>query len=253
MSETAHLLAAAWNGGPVVGVLETPVETIDDGYAIQDALTKALGKPIVGWKLAQTTTAAQAAFGLSEATVSPLLDGMIVETGASFARRRFHIPEVEAEIVIELAEPLSGTPSPDDVAAAAAGVRMAIEVADTRYADKPSQGVPGAIADMNSCGALVVGPLMPMPTLATLREGTVSATLGDGTVVPGLPAEARPDPLAVVAFLTTFVGRRGLTLPSGTIVTTGTHTPPTKSAPGRIAATFADVGEVYAELSAPRA
>lgn len=252
MSETATLLAAAYTGGPIVGTLETPVESIDDGYDIQAVVAEKIGKPIVGWKLAQTTAPAQAAFGLAEATVSPLLEGMVVPSDTVFGAGRFHKPEIEAEIVIELASALPGPSTREEVEKAAAGVRIAIEVADTRYADKPSQGVPGVIADMNSCGALVVGPLMPLEKLDALRNAEPSATLGDGTVVPGVPAEARPDPLAVVAFLTEFIGRKGLSLPAGTIITTGTHNPPTPSGPGRIAATFKDVGEVTARLAEPR-
>ncbi|MEM8665594.1 MAG: hypothetical protein AAGF49_15915, partial [Pseudomonadota bacterium] len=95
-------------------------------------------------------------------------------------------------------------------------------------------------------------PLQPLETLEAMRAAGVTATLGDGTAVPGLAAAARPDPLAVVAFLTEFVGRRGLSLPAGVIITTGTHTPPTPTPPGRIAAHYAGVGEISAVLGAPR-
>lgn len=252
MSETADTLAAAFDGGAIIAALDTPVETIEDGYAIQDAVVERLGRRIIGWKLAQTTAAAQAANGLAEATVAPLLEGMIVPADTVFGAGRFHIPEVEAEIVVELASPLEGPSDVAAVKAAAAGVRLAIEVADTRYADKPAQGVPGVIADMNSCGALVVGPLRPLEDLDALRSADVSATLGDGTVVPGLDVGARPDPLAVVAFLTEFLARSGRSLEAGMMITTGTHTPPTKSGPGRIAADFGEAGTLTARLGEPR-
>lgn len=247
----AERLAAAFKGGGPVESLSEPVASIAEGYRLQTAMRQTLGLPIVGYKLAQTTPAAQAAFGLAEATVSPLLEGMIVPGDTVFPPRRFYRPEVEAEIAVELRDALKGASTVEQVRQAAAGIRLAIEVADTRYVDKPAQGVPGAIADLNSCGALVVGTLLPLSELEAARQATVTARLGDGSTVPGLPVEARPDPLAVVAFLTEFLDRRGDVLPAGAIITTGTHTPPTLTGPGLIAADFPGVGTVTARLSEP--
>lgn len=253
MEDDARRLAAAFGGDKAIDRLSEPPVDPEAAYVVQRAVREAIGRMIVGYKLAQTTKLAQEPLGLAEPTVSPLLEGMVVDSGTSFDDGSFHKPEIEAEIVIEIAKPLRGAVSVDDVVEAAAGVRMAIEVADTRYVDKPSMGVPSVIADMNSCGALVVGPLMPMEQLTALREAAVTATLGDGTVVQTLPDAARPDPLAVVAFLCEFINRRGELVPAGAVITTGTHTAPTRSGPGPIAATFGDLGTVTATLGAPRA
>lgn len=245
----AERLAAAFRGEGPLEALSEPITSIAEGYRIQTAMRQALGLRIVGYKLAQTTRGAQEAFGLSEPTVAPLLEGMIVPADTVFGPRKFYNPEVEAEIAVELRDSIQGAASVDEVRQAAAGVRLAIEVADTRYVDKPAQGVAGSIADLNSCGALVVGPLEPLSQLDALREADVTARLGDGTEVPGLPREARPDPLAVVAFLTEFLDRRGDVLQSGAIITTGTHTPPTRSGPGLISVEFAGLGNISARLS----
>jgi len=105
---------------------------------------------------------------------------------------------------------------------------------------------------MNSCGALVIGPLEAVDGLEAAVTASVITRLGDGSIVSNLPAEARPDPLATVAFLSRFVSERGHSLPAGTIITTGTHTPPTATGPGLAVVEFDGVGRVSARLSDPR-
>ena len=249
MSVDAERLAAAFRGAGPLAALEAPPADIAAGYDLQDAVRALLGDPIVGWKLAVTTAAAQAAAGLDAPTVSPLLKGMIVPSDTVFGSHRFYKPEGEAEIVIELAETIDKAVTPAEVREAMAGLRLAIEIADTRYVDKPAMGPAGVIADMNSCGSLVVGPLEGMSQLDDARAADVFMRLGDGSMVQGLAPGARPDPLGVVAFLSGFVTARGHVLPAGTIITTGTHVPPTRTTPGLLAAEFAGVGRVNCRLS----
>jgi len=254
MSADAERLAAAFLGdGPPVDALDALPRTVEEGYALQDRVLAAIGRPIVGWKLAQTTPAAQAASGIDAPTVAPLLDGMIVPADTVFPARRFFKPEVEAEVVIELGRDVTGPAPTDALVSAIAGIRLAIEIADTRYVDKAAMGIAAVIGDMNSCGALVVGPLLDRDELVGAIDGPVIARLGDGSLLEALAPEMRPRPVEMLAFLAGFVSRRGHTLPAGTRITTGTHTAPTRSGPGLVAADFRSVGKVSARLSEPRA
>jgi 2-keto-4-pentenoate hydratase len=247
----AQRLAAALDGDGLVADLDDRPTNVAAGYALQDAVRAVLGRPIVGWKLAQTVPAAQAAAGIDAPTVSPLLDGMIVPADTVFPPGRFYKPEAEAEIAIELKDAIEGPVGPQDVRAAAAGFRLAIEIADTRYMDKPGMGTPAVIADMNSCGALIISALEDMATIDDAAKASVITRLGDGGLVATLPPEMRPKPLEVVAFLSRFVSERGHTLPAGTIITTGTHTAPTRTEPGLVVAEFDGVGKVACRLSEP--
>ncbi len=76
--------------------------------------------------------------------------------------------------------------------------------------------------------------------------------LGDGTLLEPLPADWRPDPFEVVAFLSKFVTERGHVLEAGAVITTGTHTKPTRTGPGTITATFEGVGSVSCKVPALR-
>ncbi|MEM8664139.1 MAG: fumarylacetoacetate hydrolase family protein [Pseudomonadota bacterium] len=250
MTSDAERLARALDGGGQIEALENHPQTVEAGYALQDEVRAAIGRPIIGWKLAQTTPKAQAAFGIEAPTVSPLLQGMIVPADTVFPKGRFYAPEIEAEVALELSRPINKPMAKDELIARIGHVRVAIEVADTRYTDKAKMGVPAVIADMNGCGALVVGPRLDIANLQDAATGHAEIRLGDGSIVPQLDLDMRPKPLDVLAFLVEFVVPRGHTLPAGTIITTGTHTAPTLSGPGLIGARFGEVGRMTARISA---
>ncbi|ORE95731.1 hydratase [Stappia sp. 22II-S9-Z10] len=251
MTDAERLAAAFVSGGPLTALDNPPADT-DAAYAIQDAMREKLGKPIVGWKLAQTMPPAMKAAGLTEPTVSPLMDGMIFPDGTVFGPDRFLSPEAEAEVVLELSADLPGPATADEVRAACAGYRLAIEMADSRYADKPSMGAKAVIADMNSSNALVIGELRPVAEVPEVAAGKLSLKLGDGTILEPLGADWRPDPFQVVAFLSEFCARRGLPLKAGAVITTGTHTKPTRTGPGSVVASFEGFGTVSCEFPALR-
>lgn len=251
MTDADRLAAAFDSGGPLTA-LETPPADVAEAYIIQDQMRLTLGRPIVGWKLAQTVAPAQAAAGLDAPTVSPLLEGMIFEDGTAFGADRFLSPEAEAEIVLELAETIEAPATPDEVRAVTKGFRLAIEMADSRYADKPSMGAKAVIADMNSSNALIIGELRPLDGTLDAATSAITLKLGDDTVLEALPDDWRPNPFEVVSFLSTFATERGHALEAGAIITTGTHTKPTRTGPGTIVATFPGFGSVSCSFPALR-
>lgn len=247
----AATLAAAFKGEGPLASLASPPQNTDSAYQLQDEVRDALGEFVIGWKLAATVPPAQAAQGVDQPTVSPLLNGMIVPNETVFAEKRFYKPEAEAEIVIELGDELTGPASADEVREASAGFRLAIEMADTRYIDKPRMGPLAVIADLNSSSALVIGELQPLSGAAGAAMAPINLRLGDGTLVEALSADWRPDPFEVVSFLTRFLEGRGHALPKGTMITTGTHTKPTPTGAGVVSAEFVGIGKVSCRLSEP--
>ena len=253
MSADATRLAAAFRGtGPLLEGLERPPATVAEGYALQDEMRKELDRPTVGWKIAHATRSAQVASGLDAPTVAPLLEGMIVPGETMFAAHTFTTPIVEAEIALELGQALAGPCRKEQAIAAIRGVRVAIEVADSRYVDRVAMGIAAQIGDLNGAGALVIGPLGDLNELKAMRDAEPTMRLGDGSIAPALSNEERPDPIAALAFLAGFLAERDLSLPAGSIITTGTHSLPVVSGPGQIAARFGDTARVGARLGAPR-
>lgn len=245
----AQRLADAFGGAGLLDGLHKKPATVEEGYALQDEVRAIIDRPVIGWKLAQTTPAVQKLAGIVAPTVAPLLEGMIVPEDTVFPAGRFNKPEGEAELAIELHRDIDGPATPAEVADAAAGFRQAIEIADTRYTDKKAMGTPAVIADMNSSAALVVGPLEPLAGLAAVANSPIELRLGDGTMIPPLADDMRPDPLGIVSFLTHFLAERGEKLSAGMIITTGTNTAPTRTAPGLLVATYAGTGRLCARLS----
>jgi 2-keto-4-pentenoate hydratase len=239
----AAALVAAWHGGPPLAALpeDSVPRDISDGYEVQERVAAGIGGDVVGWKLAVVTAQAQAAAGLSAPTVGPILASMLGASGHRFAPGALRQPEIEPEIALVLARDIAGPADADQVRAATAEVRLAMEVADTRYVRKPVYGQPGIIADMNACAALLLGPVVDP---AAAAAAPIRVRLGDGAIVTGFAPGARPDPFAAVAFLSGFLAARGRSLHAGDVITTGTCAPPTRTAPGRVTCEFEGLGEV---------
>lgn len=253
MTKDVARLAAAFRGsGPAVARLDNPPRTLAEGYALQDRVRAELGRPVVGWKLSHAARAVQLACGLDAPTVAPLLEGMIVPGETMFAAGSFRAPVVESEIVLQIGTTLAGPRRKEEVIAALAGMRIAIEITDSRYADKAAMGIPARIGDLDSASTLVIGPLMDLNELHAALTAEPTVRLGDGTITDALPRPQRPSPIEAVSFLTRFLAERDIALPAGCIVTTGTHSVPSPTGPGQVAIRFGDTMRVGARLGASR-
>lgn len=252
MTTDAARLAAAFRGsGPAVARLDDPPRTLAEGYALQDRVCAELGRPVVGWKLSHAAGAAQAVCGLDAPTVAPLLEGMIVPGETMFAAGCFRAPVVESEIVLQIGAPLAGPRRKEEVIAALAGMRIAIEITDSRYADPPAMDIPARVGDLNGAHTLVIGPLMDLNELHAALTAEPTVRLGDGTITDALRA-LRPGPIEAVSFLTGFLAERDIVLPAGCIIATGTHSLPSPTGPGQVAIRFGDTMRVGARLGASR-
>lgn len=252
MTADATRLAEAFRGRGPVRALETPPRTVAEAYDLQDAVRETLGAPIVGWKLAYTARAARRAFRFEAPTVAPLLQGMIVPGETVFPAGAFFAPTVEAEIVLELGTPLEGPRRKEEVIAALRGMRIGIEIGDSRFVDPDATGPLDYIADMCGGAALVIGPLMDLDGLHAAQTVTPTVRLGDGTMAEPMPPDMRPNPIEMLTFLLRFLAERGKGLAAGTLVTTGAHSVTTRSAPGQVAIRFGDTMRLSARLSQPR-
>lgn len=217
----------------------------DLAYDIQEAVVRELGGEWDGWKLALSTPAGYGARGFPGPTVGCLLQGTVIQSGARLAAADFTAPAVEPEIAVVLAADLPKRDTPytaNDVRAATDRLHIAIELADTRFANKAAMTDFENIADNNSGALLILGP--EIADIDAARVADIAMHLGDAAPINGAPADKRPDPYETVAYLANFLTARGMSLKAGETITTGTLAPPTPAEQGENTVEFEGVGSV---------
>ena len=203
---------------------EHPDMDWDDAYAIQDAILArklARGARVVGLKAGLTSHAKMKQMGVTDPVFGFLVDDYSVPEGGTVQTRELIHPKVEPEIAFVTRSELKGPGcSIASVLAASDIVLPGIEVLDSRYRDFKFD-VQSVIADNTSAVRFVVGGHAVDARSVDLRtaglvleKNGVPVALGAGAAVLGHPA-------AAVAMLVNHLGRRGKSLPAGSLVLSG--------------------------------
>jgi 2-keto-4-pentenoate hydratase len=219
-STTAQLLLAARRGHTQLNGRDVLPASTADAYQVQDLTVAELG-PIGGWKVgAKNATSAPACAPLPLAGVLP--------SGATLTGQPWQLRGVEVEAALRLGrdlDPHGQLLSAEELAPFFDAVLPVIEVVETRLLDRASCDPLSQLADLQSHGALVLGPASPMP--ATLLDlSTLQAHLWfDGqrtaSTLGGNPAA---DLWRLIAWLALHCAQRGQPLRAGQIITTGSCT-----------------------------
>lgn len=237
--------------------LRYPGITLDDAYAVQDALVArklAAGRTRIGWKIGLTSRAMQAALSIATPDSGVLFDDMDIPTGAEVPKGRFIRPRVEAEIAFIMKSNISGANlTQDDVIAATEFVAPSLEILDTRIlrAD-PKTGrariITDTVSDNAANAGIVLGQERHAPGAHDLRW-TGAIVTRDGIVEEtGLGAGVLGDPVTGIVWLAQRLAQYGQGLSAGDVVLSGSFIRPIECPPGsRIHADFGGFGQV--ELS----
>jgi 2-keto-4-pentenoate hydratase len=230
-----RLEAARLRRRPIAPITDAePDLSIDDAYAIATFVVdarRAAGATIVGHKIGLTSVAVQQQLGVDQPDYGALLSDMRVEDGAT-APSSLIAPRVELELAFTLADALTGPGvTPEDVTAATATVRPAIEIVDSRIADwRITLG--DTVADNASSGAFVLGG---NPTAIDRLDPTaldVALHRNDENVAEGNTGAVLGDPRLAVAWLANALARHGARLAAGEVVLSGACTRMVEAAPG---------------------
>lgn len=247
---TIELLIAARNEHESIACLPNELKpaSIEAGYAVQEALTVALGETPIGWKIACTNPAAQKLMGTDEPFAGPLFESMLHTSPAGLRAEQFNMRMVEGEFAFRLGSDLPARTQPytrNEVEAAVTSVHPAIEIADSRFDDWLAVGLPSLVADGAVSGAFVYGESCSDWHSLDLVNWPVTM-MADGEVVgQGTGAGALGDPLSSLLWLANKRSSQGGGLSAGQIVTTGTCTGNFLAQPGAtIVADFGEMGEV---------
>lgn len=203
---------------------EHPEMDFDDAYAIQDRILAAKlkgGARIAGYKAGLTSHAKMKQMGVTDPVFGFLVDEFTVPDGGEVKVSELIHPKVEPEICFVTRTELKGPGcSIASVLAASDVVLPGIEVIDSRYRDFKFD-LKSVVADNTSASRFVVGgravdarSVDLRTTGLVLEKNGVPVALGAGAAVLGHPA-------AAVAMLVNHLGRRGKTLPAGSLVLSG--------------------------------
>jgi 2-keto-4-pentenoate hydratase len=249
LEQLARDLAEAWRTGSTVPLPPAGCgpATRDEAYAIQDRMAELIGGPVAGWKIGATVAAVR----LFEGHDGPL-------PGRVFADRCFDSPatipaylltgvKVECEFAFRLTRDLPNGTAPlgrDDVAQSLT-FHPAFELAGSRYA--PGTGNRAAttfdgIADNGSGGAAVLGAAVERWHDLPFETLEVDARIDGSPPIQIYTGAYRRDPVAIVAETFSDLRARGVALPAGTCVLTGSLSLPTPVRKGQtVTAKFADL------------
>lgn len=225
VTRSADVLYAAARTGKLVDLLSAtaPDLTMDDGYAIQDALIArhvADGAHIAGAKLGLTSLAKQVEMHVHEPIGGWLTDRMALPEGVPLDTATLVQPRCEPEIAFLLGADISGAHvSAADVMSSTASVMIAIEVLDSRYRDYRFT-LPDVIADDASAARFVLGRPVA-PDGVDLRGCGVRFHVNDRLAGTATGAAVMGDPAEAVAWWVRHLARSGRGLAAGMVVLSG--------------------------------
>jgi 2-keto-4-pentenoate hydratase len=250
VKKAAELLIAARNDSRKMEALPSDAEptTLDDAYAIQDAIMKGIGLKLGGWKVALTNDEAMARAGATEPAAGPLFAKHIAAAPQTIEGGRETVGGFECEFAFRLGKdiPAEGAPYTGQVIAAAVdSLHPAIEVVGIRIANRPSLGVRGVVADHAGNYSFVYGPAVPGWQKLDLAKCGVRHLVDGEEVATSSGANVLENPLNALAWLSNHLARRGYQLKAGQWVTTGAATGPIPAPVGStVTADFGGLGKV---------
>ncbi|MEL7156554.1 MAG: fumarylacetoacetate hydrolase family protein [Actinomycetota bacterium] len=136
-------------------------------------------------------------------------------------------PLLEGEFAFVLGRDLAPTPSRrsrDEVVAAVAAIRPAIEVVGGRWAQFLGAPVRALMADAGANTRLVVGPATTDWDPDALADTAATMTVDGEVTGQGHGRDVLGDPVEALRWLVDRLSARGITLPTGVTITTGTAT-----------------------------
>jgi len=223
-------------------------QSIDDGYAIQEATANLCGWPLAGYKIGCTSEHAQEMLGADSPFPGRVFRTFVHSSPAACPFAQFVKPGVEGEFAFELADDIPSRPrawTRAEVEARVAHLMPAIEIIDTRFDRFAEAGVPNLVADTGANGGLVLGKPITDWAIIDLENTEVVMKIDGQESGRGFGRDVLGHPLEALTWLANDLSRRGYGLLKGQVVTTGTCTGMQHVPAGKMAkADFGKLGTV---------
>ncbi len=168
-----------------------------EAYAIQDQMIAAIGRPIIGWKVARLPAPMAAEAGAA-GIVGPIFEACQSDDAAPVAAGVYGqgFAAGEAEYLLQVDLPPAGGLEIADAAHAIARVHVGVEIAGSPVADILTLGASAIASDLGINTGIVVGPAVADWQLADLESRTVVTEI-DGVEVGRGRAAGLPGGLAM--------------------------------------------------------
>ena len=227
---------------------EYPEMTIEDGYAVQNALRARFieqGEKLIGWKAGLTSKAKMVQIGVDKPSIGFLTDAMSRPENTAISTHDMVHPRVECEVAFVTKADLSGPAcTRADVLAATDFVMPAVEVIDSRY-ENFKFDLPSVIADNSSSARFVAGGRPRYVDDIEVDGIGVAMELNGEIVEMGSSAAVMGHPADAVAMVVNILHDMGETLPAGSFVMSGGITAAVAVKPGdNVIARYQDLGSV---------
>ncbi len=231
-----------------------PGFTIDEAYAIQDALVKLKlndGRKQIGWKIGLTSRAMQMALKIETPDSGIIFDDMYFPNGARIPAGTFFEPRIEAEIAFIMAKDLSNSDlTRDNIIAATDCIVPALEILETRVVrynpvTKTYRNVCDTIADNAANAGIVLADKrfrlkdIDLRWIGGIikRNGVVEET--------GLGAGILDDPVTSVLWLARRLAEYNSAIKKGDIIMAGSFIRPIEApSKSEFVADFGPLGKV---------
>jgi len=259
--EAARLLWTCRQSGAVIEALPDAWRPLDaaSAHAIQAALPKVAGCPVVGWKIAATSAAGQAHIQVDGPLAGRILDRFVQPAGATVSLSGNRMRVVEPEFAFRMGAALPPRAAPytaDEVLAAVESLHPAFEVPDSRFAHFASAGQAQLIADDACCGQFTFGPAAPGAwrglDLAAHRVQAIVCS-ADGRERTSREGEGRAllgSPITALTWLANELSALGIGLRAGDWASCGTCMVPLDVQAGdRVVADYGVLGRIEITLS----
>jgi 2-keto-4-pentenoate hydratase len=225
-----------------------PVADMKDAACAQGKVVEAMGPTlgkVVGYKVGLTSKATQERFGTNAPVAGVLLQGMILDSGASVPAAFGARPVWEADMLLVVKdEGINQAKTLEEALRHISAMRPFIELPDLALA--PSEKLDGIqLTAINVAARVgVAGPEVPLEpgpeTVQRLADVRIIVTDATGAkLAEGAGSATLGNPLGAVVWLVEELGKHGQKLSAGDLISVGSFTPLTPPKPGQeVTATY---------------
>ena len=176
--------------------------SVEDAFAIQDAVLEKMDAKIGAWKVGPATSS-------FPATCAAIPSDNILRSPARLSNA-LRLKGVECEVAFRLSVDLpadSGPYTSDDVKASIATVMVAIEAVETRYSTWPVPEPLWALADSQNNEALIIGEEINFPNNVNIDNLCAKFAI-DNNNIPASKGFPGGDPFTLIAWLAEHLSSR---------------------------------------------